>query len=153
MVHVKGDITIARTAQEVFDFVADERNEPRYNPQMTSAEMVTRGPIGVGSRFHSVMTGVGRGADMMIELTEFDRPRRLASTTHMSSMDINGVLLFEPVSQGTRMTWRWDIQPHGIYKLLGPIVHRIGQKQELSIWTGLKRVMEADSQTSQIGLS
>jgi hypothetical protein len=62
----------------VFDFVADERNEPRYNPQMTLAEMVTQGPIGVGGTFHSVMTGA-RAADMTIEFTEFDRLRRLVA--------------------------------------------------------------------------
>jgi hypothetical protein len=40
---VKGDIVINRPIDEVFDFVADERNEPKYNPQMTLAEMVTQG--------------------------------------------------------------------------------------------------------------
>jgi hypothetical protein len=55
---------------------------------MTLAEIVTQGPIGVGSKFHCVTTGA-RAADMTIELTEFDRPRRLESTTHLSNMDIN----------------------------------------------------------------
>jgi hypothetical protein len=44
---VEGDITIGRSAEDVFDFVADERNEPQYNPQMTRAEKVSPGPIGV----------------------------------------------------------------------------------------------------------
>jgi hypothetical protein len=30
--HVQGDIVINRPIDEVFDFVADERNEPQYNP-------------------------------------------------------------------------------------------------------------------------
>lgn len=144
---VHGDIVIDRPIDEVFDFVADERNEPKYNPQMTLAEMVTEGPIGLGSKFHSVMTGA-RAADMTIELTEFDRPRRLRSRTHLSSMDIEGTLLFEPQGQSTRMRWRWNLQPHGFLKLLGPIVQRMGERQELAIWTGLKKVMEAQAQTS-----
>jgi hypothetical protein len=32
-----------------FDLVADERNEPRYNPRMWRAEKITEGPIGVGT--------------------------------------------------------------------------------------------------------
>jgi hypothetical protein len=142
---VQGDIVIERSIDEVFDFVADERNEPKYNPQMTRAEMVTEGPIGVGTKFHSVMTGVGRGAVMTIEVTEFDRPRRLGSATHLPSMDINGTLLFEAQGQSTRMKWLWNIEPRGFYKLLGPIVRRFGERQELAIWTGLKKVMEAHS--------
>jgi hypothetical protein len=31
---VEGDIIIKRPMEEVFDFCADERNEPRYNPRM-----------------------------------------------------------------------------------------------------------------------
>jgi uncharacterized protein YndB with AHSA1/START domain len=145
---VQGEIVINRPIDEVFDFVADERNEPKYNPQMTLAEMVTQGPIGVGSKFHAVMTGA-RAADMTIEYTEFDRPRRLGSTTHMSAMDINGTLLFEAQGQSTKMKWLWDIEPRGFIKLLGPIVRRMGERQEWANWTGMKKVMEAQSQPSR----
>jgi hypothetical protein len=142
---VQGDIVINRPIDEVFDFVADERNEPKYNPQMTLSEMLTERPIGVGSKFHCVMTGA-RAADMTIEFTEFDRPRRLGSTTHVPNMDINGMLLFEPQGRSTKMQWLWNIETHGFMKLLGPIVRRMGERQEFDVWTGLKKVMEAQSE-------
>jgi hypothetical protein len=34
MARVEGEIIIQRPAEDVFDFVADERNEPRYNSRM-----------------------------------------------------------------------------------------------------------------------
>jgi len=144
---VQGDIVINRPIDEVFDFVADERNEPKYNLQMTLAEMVTQGPIGVGSKFHCVMTGAG-ATDVAVEFTEFVRPRRLGSTSHISNMDINGTLLFEPQGQSTKLKWLWNIEPRGFLKLLGPMVRRMGERRELAIWTGLKKVMEAQSQPS-----
>lgn len=140
---VNGNIVIERSIEDVFDFVADERNEPRYNPQMTRADKVTEGPIGVGTKFHSVMTGAGGAADIAIEFTEFDRPRRIVETIHMSNMNINGVLTFEPVSGGTRMSWLWDLEPQGVYKVLGPVIRRIGERQELRVWSQLKKVLEA----------
>jgi uncharacterized protein YndB with AHSA1/START domain len=148
---VEGDITIERAAEEVFDFVADERNEPQYNPRMTHAEKISPGPIGVGTRFRSVMTGTGPAVEMTIEYTAYDRPNRLASTTHLSNMDIEGVLLFEPVSDGTRMQWIWDIEPRGLYKLIGPLVQRMGERQERAIWTGLKHLLEAQPHPSRAG--
>ena len=33
---INGEIIIERPADAVFDFCADERNEPRYNPRMNS---------------------------------------------------------------------------------------------------------------------
>jgi len=139
---VTGEIVIERPVDEVFDFVADERNEPQYNPRMVRAEKTTPGPIGVGTKFNSVMTGVGGKAEMTIEFTEFDRPRRIAETTHLSNMDIVGILLFEPVPEGTQMKWIWDIEPRGFYRFLGPLVRRMGDRQERAIWTGLKRIVE-----------
>jgi hypothetical protein len=143
MLRVEGDITIERPPEEVFDFVADESNEPAYNPRMTRADKVTAGPIGVGTRFTSVMTGVGGAAEMTIEFTEFERPRRITERVRLSAIDIRGLLLFEPVVGGTRMTWVWDLEPCGVMRFLGPLVRRMGDRQERQIWTGLKRLMES----------
>ena len=52
-------------AEEVFDFVADERNEPRYNPKMRLAEKISDGPIGLGTRFRAQTVSMGRPVDMV----------------------------------------------------------------------------------------
>jgi hypothetical protein len=57
-------------------------------------------------------------------------------------MDIQGTLTFDPVPAGTRMRWSWDLYPRGLLKLATPVVARIGRRQEQSIWTNLKRVLE-----------
>lgn len=145
MVRVEGEITIERPLEEVFDFVADESNEPKYNPRMTRADKITPGPIGVGTKFNSVMTGPGQAADMTIEFTEFERPRRITEKVHLSNMDIDGHLWFEAVPAGTRMAWAWNLEPHGAMRLLGPLVRRIGDRQEREIWGSLKEYLEGRS--------
>ncbi len=77
-----------------------------------------------------------------------DTGRNRGSATHISNMDINGTLVFEAQGQSTKMKWLWNIEPRGFLKLLGPIVRRMGKRQELAIWTGLKTVMEADAAPS-----
>ena len=49
MARIEGEIVINRPVEEVFDVVADERNEPRYNPRMLRAEKLSPGPVGLGS--------------------------------------------------------------------------------------------------------
>jgi uncharacterized protein YndB with AHSA1/START domain len=141
---VEGEIVIKRPIEEVFDFVADERNEPQYNPRMSVAEKVTDGPVGIGTKFHSVMSSRGGPAEMTIEFTQFDRPHRIVETIQVSNvMVIDGELRFEPVTEGTKMTWLWELHPRGVYKLLGPIIRRTGERQELTVWTGLKELLES----------
>lgn len=40
------------------------------------------------------------------------------------------------------MTWLWDLEPRGFYKMLGPLIRRIGERQELRTWSELKTVLE-----------
>ena len=53
MTHVTGSIFIDRPVEKVFDVVADQTNEPSYNPSMTSSRQVTdgraRGSAGTGT--------------------------------------------------------------------------------------------------------
>jgi hypothetical protein len=40
------------------------------------------------------------------------------------------------------MSWFWRVRPSGPLRLLGPLVARLGQRQEERIWTGLKNHLE-----------
>jgi carbon monoxide dehydrogenase subunit G len=153
MVEVKGEIVIGRRPDDVFDFVADEENEPRYNPQMRLAEKTTDGPIGVGTSFRAEMTGRGRVVPMTIQFTEFNRPYRLAERAHMKSMDLTGTLTFESVHGGTRMRWAWDLEPRGVLRFMGPVVAKMGRRSERRIWTSLKRLLEAQESLTVCGFA
>jgi carbon monoxide dehydrogenase subunit G len=148
MALVEGEIIIHRPVEEVFDFVADERNEPRYNPRMGNAAQVSNGPIGLGTRFRAELNTMGRTMPMTIEFTAYERPWRLASLTHSSMMETEGALTLEPVAGGTRMRWSWDVRPRGVLKLMAPIAGAIGRHQERSIWGNLKRLLESDAEGS-----
>jgi hypothetical protein len=41
MAKIEGEILIGRPVAKVFDFVADPRNEPQYNPAMAAVELLT----------------------------------------------------------------------------------------------------------------
>ena len=143
MARIAGDIVIDRPVEVVFDYVADQSNEPQYNPQMVRAEKMTAGPVGVGTRFHSAVASIGRTAEMLIECTGYDRPRRLDSTTTMQQADISYTLTFEPAGTGARMRWSGQVRPKGAYRLLGPMITWMGRRQERRIWTSLKHRLEA----------
>jgi Polyketide cyclase / dehydrase and lipid transport len=137
---IRGEVLIERAPEAVFDFVADERNEPRFNPRMTSCTLVSCEPIGVGSRFQATM---GRHLPMAVEFTRYEGPRRLASHASLSGAEIDGGLTFEPEGAGTRLRWSWDVTTRGPLGLFDPLVTRVGERRERRVWARLKALLEA----------
>jgi hypothetical protein len=133
---------IQRPVEEVFDYVADERNESRYNRRMFLAEKVSPEAIGLGARFRAELETMGRTVPMRIEFTGYDRPRRLASVTRSAMMTTDGALSFAPVADSTLVQWSWDVRPRGLLTLVSPLVSWLGHRQEREIWGNLKRLLE-----------
>lgn len=143
MVHIAGRIRIAAPIGQVFDTVADSRNEPSFNPAMTGVDLLTPLPIGLGTRFRAHM---GRASmQMLVELTQFERPHRLGSRTTSAMMETAGTLTFAVDGHDTLMSWDWQVRPKSWLRLLGPLFGPLGSRMEHRIWTGLKHQLEGDA--------
>ena len=140
MAHVTGRVRIAASPERVFDTVADSRNEPSFNTAMTEVELLTPEPVGLGTRFRARMGNAGM--DMLVELTEFDRPHRLSSLTTSSMMETSGTLTFTTDADATLMVWDWQVRPKGWVRMLGPLFRPLGGRMERRIWASLKRYLE-----------
>jgi hypothetical protein len=78
-------IDISAAAEDVFDFVVDVRNEPRWNPQLLHVQMLTPDPFGAGTRFRATF---GRGVgEAIIEDTEVDRPHTWKAVSRSRVLD------------------------------------------------------------------
>ena len=40
------------------------------------------------------------------------------------------------------MGWSWEVRPRGLYRLLTPVIARVGRRGEQDTWGGLKRFLE-----------
>lgn len=142
MAHIVGKIRINAPREVVFDTVADSRNEPSFNTAMSQVELLTPGPVGLRTRFRARMRP---RMDMVVELTEFDRPNRLGSLTTSSMMETSGTLTFHGDGEATVMAWDWQLRPKGWFRLVGPLVGPLGRRMERTIWTGLKDKLENEA--------
>jgi uncharacterized protein YndB with AHSA1/START domain len=147
MARVTGGIDIDRPVEEVFDAVADQTNEPRYNPSMTASRQVTDGPIGVGTHFVATILSRGKPTEVDIEVTRYERPNLFGTCSVMAGSMVVGELRLEPVASGTRFSWDWDVTLAGPAKILSPLVAIVGRRQERAIWAGLKDWLENDHTT------
>jgi Polyketide cyclase / dehydrase and lipid transport len=75
MARIDGEIVIAAPLEQVFDTVADERNEPRYNPRIVRAEKTSEGPVGSGARFIAEPKGMGTKWVMTVPAVDASQAR------------------------------------------------------------------------------
>jgi uncharacterized protein YndB with AHSA1/START domain len=130
MSRIEGNVFILRPTEEVFDFVAEQRNEPSYNPNMLTSEKITEGPIGVGTRFTATVRAGHQPRPMEIEYTAFDRPHLLASTIRMATADFTGTLTFTSTRAGTRLRWSYRARWKGPLRLLAAVLGPNAARQQ-----------------------
>ena len=143
MTRITGEVTIDAPVTEVFDLVADERNEPAYNPRIAHAEMVGDGPVGAGARFLAQPRGTGARGVMLVRVLEHDRPHRLHHVISSSYMHVDGTLAFDEVDGGTRLRWDWDMSLVGPMRALSPVLSLVGPGWERRNWLDLKQYVES----------
>lgn len=118
-------------AEIVFDAIADVRNEPRWNSRVSSAELRSGEPIGLGSTF-AVVNG---GTSYDVTITTYERPTRLV-LEGVGNPDVTIVYSFSSSDGRTEMTSDFDFRPSGVVRLLfaalAPVIRRNVRKQYAS---------------------
>lgn len=143
MTTITGRTSFARPVEEVFDLLADPRNEPRYNPLVVSAVMATPEPVGVGSRFVQRAGSFGRTGEVAIEVVEYVRLERLAFVIRSAGIDVRGRLAFSPEPSGCSVSWTWAMRPVGGWRVLTPLLALTGRRLERRVWDRMRRYVDA----------
>jgi uncharacterized protein YndB with AHSA1/START domain len=141
---MKGELhtVVARPVEEVFDFLADIRNETRWNPRVIRIDQTSSGPIGVGATFEGRYQGLGT---LQTHLVEYERPTRLSFRSTGPRMGISGTFILAPIGTGTSIALRANLEPRGVFKLLAPLMGPVIQRQNRAAAFRLKQALEARS--------
>jgi hypothetical protein len=81
-----GSAVVDRPIDEVFAFLADGTNDPKFSPRVKEIHKMTDGPIGVGTVFQSKVKDAGVKTDRTFELTEFEAPTKIRWTERSKNM-------------------------------------------------------------------
>jgi uncharacterized protein YndB with AHSA1/START domain len=131
-VRVKTTTEIASPPEQVFDTLADLRNDEKWHSRVSSVELLSPEPIGVGSRFKMV----NGGAPYDATIAEYDRPSRLVVEA-TGKPDLTLVYTLKPTGDGTELESDFDFRPKGALKVLlplfSPVIRREVPKQNASL--------------------
>ena len=87
--------------------LADIEGQPRWMHDMKAVRVLTRGPVGVGTRAEADVRIFGMAVVDPIAITAFEPPRRFA-IRHEGRFSGEGVIELEPGADGSTTIVRWD---------------------------------------------
>jgi len=114
MINFENTIRIERPRQEVFDFVSNFENIPKWNYFAKSVRKVNEVPLSLGARFHQIC----KADQQQFEIIEFERPDKVVvKTLEGSTPQFTMSFEFEANGDQTLLRDTWQLET-GYYPLL-----------------------------------
>jgi uncharacterized protein YndB with AHSA1/START domain len=140
MPSAENSVVINRPRSEVFAFVADHENDPKWRPGVGDIKRASG--EGQGAIYTQGMKGpMGKRIDADFEVTAYQPDTLLAFRTLAGPVRPEGSFRFEDADGGTRVTFSLNADLAGAKKLMAPMVGK-SMRGEVAALDNLKRVLE-----------
>jgi uncharacterized protein YndB with AHSA1/START domain len=138
-------VVIDRPIEEVFDFLADGENDPKFSPRVLEIRKTTDGPPGEGTVYASTVKDAGMKTKREFKLTEFERPTRIRWTEVSKNLVTapEGGYDLAQEGTGTRLTVYNVLEGHGPGKLIAPLALRAARKSADDFGRSIKTAVES----------
>jgi carbon monoxide dehydrogenase subunit G len=134
-------ITIERSRHDVFEFLSDLENIPKWNYAIVETRKTSDGPVRVGTTYRQVRSLPSRSEETL-QVTELEPDRRFSVHGVLGPFEGTLSYEFEEIGGSTRLTNGADLEAHGIKRLAAPIVSgRVRDAVAANLET-LKRLLE-----------
>ena len=144
MINVEESIVINHPIEEVFAFVANFENHPKWESNFQKVKLLASIPTGVGTTYQCELKLPGQTAMSKFEITEYEVNKKIAFEAEAAGpAKPNGSFLFEAVPGGTKTTLLPRPEFRGIFKLLEPMMAGYVRKQNQEHLIKLKQILEA----------
>ena len=142
-------IHIDKAPAAVFEFMMDFSKSSRWRNLVRRIDVVTPGPLGVGSELLITMDLLGQVKQLSSEVWAYDPPRRYG--VRNTANNVTGIFEYqlEPQNGGTLVRFQCDLRPHGRMWLGLPLLiveSRVRYRDQLS---NLKSAMQEDLHLTQ----
>jgi hypothetical protein len=141
----EGTTVIDKPIEEVFAFLADGTNDPKFSPRVLEIAKTPDGPTAVGTVFNSTVKDAGMKTKREIEITALEAP----TTIRWKEISKNIVTAQEggydlsPEGSGTRVRIFNTLEGHGFGKLIEGFALRGARKDAPAFAERIKHAVEA----------
>ena len=140
MLEAHGTVQINAPIGDVFDFLADARNEPDWLPGAANVRLTSAAPVGAGSTFQG---SYARAGTVQLTITTFERPHALTLHGEAKGMSFDDAIELVDEDGGTRLRAVMRTKPKGAFRLVAPMMGRVIRAQFQANWDRLREALEA----------
>jgi carbon monoxide dehydrogenase subunit G len=140
--------TVARSAEEVFDRVADFARLSEWDPMFDRSSRLDQGPLGPGARFAAEGSVLGKDIDLELTIVTFDRPNRVTFNGEGDGLSTVEDITIVQQEDGCQVTYYSSFeteQPKLVEALTGPAFTMAGKRT----MKGLREWLEASGSSSE----
>lgn len=141
-----GSAIVDRPISEVFAFLADGTNDPKFSPRVQEIQKITDGPLGAGTVFESKVKDAGMTTSRKFELTAFEAPTKIRWAERSKNMITvpDGGYDLEPIGDTqTKVTIHNRLEGHGFGKLIVGFALKAAIKDAPALAQRIKAAAEA----------
>jgi uncharacterized membrane protein len=138
-------VEIDRPQVEVFAFLSDLENDPRWRREWVDAQRTSEGPIGVGTTTSLFAKVLGRRTEVVYAVTEYDPGRAVTWKTVRGPLPLTFRRSVEAEGDGTRVTMGYAGDFRGLLGLLRPLIVPMGKRALRGDLPTLKQLLESSS--------
>ncbi len=145
MARMEVSVVIDRPVQEVFAYVTNPANDPRWQSAVLESGFVGEGPAGVGAKVREVRQLMGRRMESVAEVTAYEPNAKIGLRSTSGPVEYEAWYTLEPTDAGTKLTIVGEADVGGFFKLAEGLVARQFEKEMQTALAALKDILEAQS--------
>jgi len=148
MLRVEHCVFINKPVEQVWNFLTDFQNTPKWDIGVLETKQTSAGAAGLGTTFQNIGPFLGRTSVREYRVTEIELNKKVTVKLITPSKLIKKAEVsyaFEPASDGTKLTATGGIEFNGFFKLIQPILIRRAKRDSQGDLDNLKHLLEAQT--------
>ncbi len=144
MIQMNVSTDVAAEPARVFALASDFPNLPGHVAGIIRVEMLTDGPVGVGTRFKETRKFGGRQATETMVVAEFDAPRSYVLKARSCGSIFRSRVRVEPAPGGARLSIETTAKADSLFaRLLSPLVGLMAKSMKKCLEDDLAQIKQA----------
>lgn len=147
MIKLELKITINKPVDQVWDYLTDFRNTPKWDIGVLETRQTSQGPAGLGTTFQNIGPFLGRNSVREFKVTEYAPNKKVTvrltnSTKLIQKAEVS--YTFESTTSGTKITSIGYVELAPLFRLIQPLLFQRAKKDSEGDLNNLKHLLESN---------